>query len=588
MEEECNKSISELSTDEDEVEPKFKYCRMTNHLQKIVNEDAISCVNVASRFMCVGTLWGRIYLLDHQGNEVETSTSFPNHMISINHISVDSKGEFIASCSDDGMIHINGLYTNDSNLHLNLGVAIKFIELDPDHYKSGSGRKFILGDNRLTLFEKSFLKSLKSSILSESEGEVAAIKWNNNFVAWASSNLGVRVYDLNERCSLGLLKWEEPTDGKLSDYRCNLMWCNSTTLLIGWVDTIRICVIRKRNSVEVSTRNVPGFIVDPISSFKTDFILCGLAPMESISSNQLVVLGYTKLSSGGRPNRPVLCALEYKSNDYTEICIDTLSIKGYENYTHLDYHLDYLAEENQYFIVSPKDIVVASLYEADDRVQWLIEHGNLERRNAIRETWLNLRPRIINNSFYNNEVILLPGKDTNGRVGIDSVETQRLLLQKYKEWLLLETKNIKVGDYKVKHYFAIATKNLDSITRKSVQDEQSVFNDLLLIPDLVDSYENLTDKLLKSLFVIETQIDYNYLFKSDDDTYVKLDILSQDLLDYHQALLSTGYQNNWGLYWGYFNGRAQIKNTGKWKETSYNLCDSYLPYALGGCRELVL
>uniref|UniRef100_A0A336LZS8 Fructose-1,6-bisphosphatase isozyme 2 n=1 Tax=Culicoides sonorensis TaxID=179676 RepID=A0A336LZS8_CULSO len=208
---------------------------------------------------------------------------------------------------------------------------------------------------------------------------------------------------------------------------------------------------------------------------------------------------------------------------------------------------------------------------------------NLERRNAIRETWLNLRPRIINNSFYNNEVILLPGKDTNGRVGIDSVETQRLLLQKYKEWLLLETKNIKVGDYKVKHYFAIATKNLDSITRKSVQDEQSVFNDLLLIPDLVDSYENLTDKLLKSLFVIETQIDYNYLFKSDDDTYVKLDILSQDLLDYHQALLSTGYQNNWGLYWGYFNGRAQIKNTGKWKETSYNLCDSYLPYALGGC-----
>lgn len=98
--------------------------------------------------------------------------------------------------------------------------------------------------------------------------------------------------------------------------------------------------------------------------------------MESIASNQLVVLGYPKQNDvGGKGSRPVLCALEYKSNDYIEICIDTLSIRGYENFSHTEYHLEYLEEENQYFIVSPKDIVVANLYEADDRVQWLIEHG---------------------------------------------------------------------------------------------------------------------------------------------------------------------------------------------------------------------
>ncbi|XP_063700875.1 beta-1,3-galactosyltransferase 6 [Culicoides brevitarsis] len=218
--------------------------------------------------------------------------------------------------------------------------------------------------------------------------------------------------------------------------------------------------------------------------------------------------------------------------------------------------------------------------------------NNLERRNAIRETWLNLRPRIINNSFYNNEVILLPRKDTDGKIEPESVETQRLLLQKYKQWLQMETKNIKVGDYKVRHYFAIGTKNLDATTRKAVKDEQAVFNDLLLLPDLVDSYENLTNKLLQSFVQVETQLDYNYLLKCDDDTYVKLDILSQDLLDYHQAVEKRVYphgvdnkdasHNQWGLYWGYFNGRAQIKTAGKWKETSFNLCDRYLPYALGG------
>lgn len=327
--------------------------------------------------MCIGTIWGRVHILDHDGNAVDTSTRPPSHLVSVNTISVDAKGDFIASCSDDGMVHISGLYTEESNQHLNMGRAIKFVELDPQHFRSGYGRRFILGDARLTLYEKSFLKSLKTTILTESEGQVGALKWNNNFVAWSSSNLGVRVYDLNERCSLGLLKWEEPREGKLADFRCHLQWCNSTTLLIGWVDTIRICVIRKRNAVEVQTRNVPASIVDPISSFKIEFIVCGLANMES---NQLVVLGYPKenaLETEDKAKRPVLCALEYKTNDYVEICIDTLSIRGYQNYGHTDYHLGFLEEENQYFIVSPKDIVIASLYEPDDRVEWLIEHGQV-------------------------------------------------------------------------------------------------------------------------------------------------------------------------------------------------------------------
>lgn len=220
--------------------------------------------------------------------------------------------------------------------------------------------------------------------------------------------------------------------------------------------------------------------------------------------------------------------------------------------------------------------------------------GNLERRNAIRETWLNLRPRIINNSFYNNEVILLPKRNNrNGKVEPESVETQRMLLQRYKQWLQMETQNIKVGDYKVKHYFAVGMRDLDASTRKSVKDEQSVFNDLLLLPDLIDSYENLTKKLLQSFFQLEHELDFNYLLKCDDDTYVKLDILSQDLLDYHQAVqtrLQKDFEHKndeWGLYWGYFNGRAQIKTAGKWKETSFTLCDRYLPYALGG-RNLII
>lgn len=183
-------------------------------------------------------------------------------MVSVNQISIDSKGEFIGTCSDDGAIVINGFYTEEVNQKLTIGRAVKTIALDPMFYKSGSGRRFIIGDAKLTLYEKTFLNSLKQTVLCEAEGLVSAIAWNEQFVAWTSA-IGVRVYDLNERCSLGLIKWEEPKDQLLNDFRCNLKWSNSTTLLIGWVDIVRICVIRKRNSVEVSTRGLPDFIVDP-------------------------------------------------------------------------------------------------------------------------------------------------------------------------------------------------------------------------------------------------------------------------------------------------------------------------------------
>lgn len=49
----------------------------------------------------------------------------------------------------------------------------------------------------------------------------------------------------------------------LEKFRCNLRWADSRTLLIGWVDTVRVCVIRKRNSIELANRDLPEYLVDP-------------------------------------------------------------------------------------------------------------------------------------------------------------------------------------------------------------------------------------------------------------------------------------------------------------------------------------
>lgn len=368
-------------------EPKLKYDRMGNDMENILLKDAVSCICVHTKFICIGTQWGVIHLLDHEGNLVPISqdgktTELQAHAIAVNKISVDQNGDYIASCSDDGKVVIHGLSCDDNTHNLNLGRVVKSVALDPYYCKSGSGRRFLTGDNKLTLYEKTFLNRLRSTVLCECKGYVQAISCHDRFVAWASE-VGVRVYDLVAKCSLGLIQWEKSPNRSIEDYRCNLLWSAPKTLMIGWVDTIRICVIRKRSQVELQTRDVTEYLVDPIYTFQADYFIGGLGPLD----DQLVLLGIPKECDPetGKSQRPVLIVADYKDCEFCEIITDTLSIRGYEEYDCNDYCLDMLIEENRFFIVSPKDIIIASPYDIDDRVKWLTEHGKFEKAIAVLE-----------------------------------------------------------------------------------------------------------------------------------------------------------------------------------------------------------
>lgn len=193
----------------------------------------------------------------------------------------------------------------------------------------------------------------------------------------------MRVYDLVARCSLGIIQWEKSPNKSIEEYRCNLLWSAPKTLMIGWVDTIRICVIRKRSQIELQTRDDTEYLVDPVYTFQTDYFISGLGPLD----DQLVILGVPKECDPetGKAQRPMLAVADYKDCDFCEISSDTLNIRGYEEYTCNDYYLDMLIEENRFFIVSPKDIVVACPYDIDDRVNWLTEHGRFEKALTVLE-----------------------------------------------------------------------------------------------------------------------------------------------------------------------------------------------------------
>lgn len=212
---------------------------------------------------------------------------------------------------------------------------------------------------------------------------------------------------------------------------------------------------------------------------------------------------------------------------------------------------------------------------------------NFEHRAQMRETWLTLRPRIDNRTEY-QESIFVPKLKENLFLEDETVDHQKKQLETYQK-LLTSSKipNIKVPNLKIKHLFAIGTHGLDPNVLSELDAEQKVYSDLLLLDDLKDSYFNLTLKLVKSMQKLErTSPKFKYLLKCDDDTYVKLNLMSEALIHYDTKLkdmkkkLATN--DKLQLYWGYFSGRSSIKTTGKWQEKDFNLCDHYLPYALGG------
>ena len=121
--------------------------------------------------------------------------------------------------------------------------------------------------------------------------------------------------------------------------------------------------------------------------------------------------------------------------------------------------------------------------------------------------------------------------------------------------------------------FVIGIQGLSPTEIDSLNQEQNTNHDILLLPNLQESYTNLTRKVLYSFVHLVEHYSFSYLFKCDDDSFVLLDKFVKEL---------TERDSQSSFYWGFFDGRAHVHNKGKWTEADWFLCDRYLPYALGG------
>ena len=123
--------------------------------------------------------------------------------------------------------------------------------------------------------------------------------------------------------------------------------------------------------------------------------------------------------------------------------------------------------------------------------------------------------------------------------------------------------------------FVLGGEGLGGESSEALLREMEAFHDLLLLDQLVDSYANLTLKIVHAYSWIERNLQPRYVLKMDDDSFARVDLIVDEL--------KTGPLSDVErLYWGFFDGRARPFKKGKWSEKTWNLCDLYLPYALGG------
>jgi hypothetical protein len=226
----------EEEEEEEEEEPKLKYQRLGASVTEILKTDSASCLSSHEKFLAIGTHAGFVHIVDFAGHETKR---FKPHTAIVNDVSVDGAGEWVASCSDDGLVCVMNLFEPTSH-KFSYHRPVKTLALHPRYREKsmlasgGQAQQFVINSKGWFAFQ--------DNVIHAGEGPIHAVRWRGSLIAWAN-DVGVKLYD----CETGeRLTWiERPRGAPPPDqYRCTLCWQDEQTLLIGWADTVQIAIVR--------------------------------------------------------------------------------------------------------------------------------------------------------------------------------------------------------------------------------------------------------------------------------------------------------------------------------------------------------
>lgn len=138
---------------------------------------------------------------------------------------------------------------------------------------------------------------------------------------------------------------------------------------------------------------------------------------------------------------------------------------------------------------------------------------NKARRDAIRSTWCKL----IDNVY------------------ID----EAILFYKWNHTFPKPPGQIDIA----KCYFCMSRLDLNDTLLTLLYDENEAHNDLLFVDYFVDNYKNLAIKLASGIsWIYENHKNVDYIIKSDDDSFVRVDLIINEVYHYATDMLAPALQ----------------------------------------------
>ncbi|KAI8838577.1 hypothetical protein BJ741DRAFT_681563 [Chytriomyces cf. hyalinus JEL632] len=394
-----------------------------------------------------------VHMLDLTGNAVKR---FSSHAASVTCVAIDSCAEFVASASDDGKVAVYALYSSDvsitlSGRHLR---PLKALALEHDHARKptkaiASGG--LAGD--LVITAKGWFAPF-DTVIGSGEGPLGAIAWKGNYVAWANDAVSdllrsMRMYPhkretrKSKSTMLPLSKNSHtliaPSEAHL--FRCNLCWKDENTLMIGWADSVKIGIVKDRVSnnpilspqqpVPATTLSIPSKYVEIICDFQMILLWLGLhrfwirlfflsfiVDLDRVRNvDVLPTEENARIAKRLVSQQPEVHVVDMSG---VHVANDVLNVFGYEHCRANDYQLAYLATagDTTFYIVSPKDIIVARPRNTDDRIKWLTDNSRFEEALHLAEKVMDNR-READGSLYEGA---MQGEDEI-RIGLGYVKS---------------------------------------------------------------------------------------------------------------------------------------------------------------------
>ncbi|GAA5823614.1 hypothetical protein JCM5353_005076 [Sporobolomyces roseus] len=368
--------------DDEEEEPTLKYARLGGSAGGILEKDSASALLVSNKYIVLGSHNGAVYVLNLEGRLLKT---FRPHAAMVNDLSLDLQSDFVASASMDGKVAIHSFTSNEAHV-FDLQRPMRCVALEPNFSKR-STRQFVSGGmaGSLILSEKGWLGH-KETVLYSGEGPIWTTEWRGTLIAWAS-DAGIRIYDTASSQRITYIA--RPEDSPRADlFKCSLHWTNDHTLLIAWADFIKVAVVKeretKRGQLGVPLPSSTELYVEVAAIFQVDCMISGIVPY----GDSFLILAYLtedlydneatdnrdeqRRKAGSRPELRII------SKDGEELSSDAIGLRNYDRFQCRDYSLCASADQKSFFVISPKDIVVAQERDESDHIVWLIEQRRYE------------------------------------------------------------------------------------------------------------------------------------------------------------------------------------------------------------------